>query len=67
VRVVRVGADEIVQDLMGNPPEKVMDAGGRERPALSEELEKWIESNQISSEKLRENDKIDNSTEVNTV
>lgn len=62
-----MGADEIVQDLMVNLPEKVLDTGRRERPAMSEELQKWIESNQISSEKLRENDKIDNSKEVNTV
>lgn len=62
-----MGADEIVQDLMVNLPEKVLDTGRRERPAMSEELHKWIESNQISSEKLRENDKIDNSKEVNTV
>lgn len=58
-----------MQDLMVNLPEKVqdIDAGKKERPVISEELQKWIESNQISSEKLREKDKIDNSEEVNTV
>lgn len=58
-----------MQDLMVNLPEKVqdIDAGKKERPVISEELQKWIESNQISSEKLREKDMIDNSEEVNTV
>ncbi|KAL1506294.1 hypothetical protein ABEB36_005685 [Hypothenemus hampei] len=67
IRLVKVDAEQIMKDLIENVPKKVIDieAGkNKQKLTLSPELEKWIESNQISSEKLREKDKSKSNEEV---
>lgn len=69
MRLVKVDTEELMTDLMTNLPKNVADVepARKQKPIMPTELDKWIESNQISSEKLRENDKIDNNKEVRKV
>ncbi|ENN82072.1 protein THEM6 [Dendroctonus ponderosae] len=66
IRLVNVDADEFMKDMMLNLPKQVADVepARKQKPTMPPELEKWMESNQISSLRLREMDKIENSVEV---
>lgn len=66
IRLVNVDADEFMKDMMLNLPKQVADVepARKQKPTMPPELEKWMESNRISSLHLREMDKIENSVEV---
>ncbi|XP_050297924.1 protein THEM6-like [Anthonomus grandis grandis] len=69
IRLVKIDAEELMKDLMSNLPKNVADVAPerKEKPLIPPDLEKWIESNRISSDKLRENNKIDNRVEISKV
>ncbi|XP_060531185.1 protein THEM6 [Cylas formicarius] len=57
MRLVEANADSVMADLMSKPPKNTSDPEKFKqqcKPDLPDELAKWIESNQISSNKLQE-------------
>lgn len=62
LRLVKLDAESLMLDLIYNHPKTIgnVEASKKQKPEMPPELEKWIESNQISSQKLRQTDKVDN-------
>ncbi|XP_030766892.1 protein THEM6-like [Sitophilus oryzae] len=60
LRLVKCDADIIMKELIQDVPKNVeVETTRRDKPELPSDLEKWIESNQISSDRLRQKDIID--------
>ncbi|XP_023024076.1 protein THEM6 [Leptinotarsa decemlineata] len=54
-RLTKCNAEEIMKDLLVKNPDCDVEIAKRQKPELPLELGKWIESNEISSTKLRSN------------
>lgn len=52
-RLIGCSAEEVMQELLDQPPKDV-DKGNFEKPELPLEVIKWMESNDISSARLRQ-------------
>ncbi|XP_066259199.1 protein THEM6-like [Euwallacea similis] len=68
IRLVNIDVEELMKELIQKLPKGVnAEAARREKPPMPLELEKWIESNQISSERLRESSNFENCQETSKV
>ena len=54
-RLTNCNAEDVVNELLLNYSGDDIESNKKEKPELSQELAKWIESNEISSASLRRN------------